>query len=214
MSFDKGIELIIGSMFCDKTSEFIRRIRREKIARRNCQVFKPALAYRYGDEIISHNKDKLECLSVDSSEELKQKLKKETEIVGIDEIQFFDDNIINFLVDNQVNYHFIIAGLPLDFRGEPFKFKKSEKHIGELMPYSRITYLNAICTYSVGENICGENAYFSQRLIDGKPAYYDSPLVLVGGTDSYEARCMKHFYKPIKGEKNKFLVEGKVLDLS
>lgn len=213
MSFEKGIELIIGPMFCDKTSEFIRRIRREKIAGRNCQSFKPILENRYGEEIISHNKDKLKCFPVDSLEELKQKLKKETEVIGIDEIQFFEDNIINFLVDNQINYHFITAGLPLDFRGEAFKFKKSEKHIGELMPYCRITYLNAICTYSVNEKICGKNAYFSQRFIDGKLAHYDSPLVLVGGKE-YEARCMEHFHKPIKGEKNKFLVEGKVIDLS
>lgn len=213
MSFDGGIELIIGPMFCGKTSELIRRIRREKIAGRNCQLFKPALDTRYGGEIISHDKDKLECFSVDSLKELKQKLKKETKIVGIDEIEFFDDNIINFLIDNQINYHFIITGLPLDFRGEPFKFKNLEKDIGELMTYSRITYLNAICTYFIGENICGKNAYFSQRLIDGKPAHYDSPLVLVGGKESYEARCMEHFYKPIKGEKNKFLVGGKILDL-
>jgi len=198
MSFDKGIELIIGPMFCGKTSELIRRVRREKIAGRNCQLFKPALDNRYGEEIISHDKDKLKCFSIDSLKELKQRLKKETEVVGIDEIQFFDENIINFLIDNQINYYFIISGLPLDFRGEPFKFKKSERHIGELMPYSRTTYLNAICTYSTGENICGKNAYFTQRLIDGKPAHYDSPLVLVGGKESYEARCMEHFFRPIK----------------
>lgn len=199
MSFDKGIELIVGPMFCGKTSELIRRIRREKIAGRNCQLFKPALENRYGKEIVSHDKDKLECFSVASLEELKQKLKKGTDIVGIDEIQFFEDNIINFLIDNQRDYQFIVAALPLNFRGEPFKFKESERHIGELMPYSRTTYLNAICTYSVCENICGKDAHFSQRLIDGKPVPYDSPLILVGGGESYEARCMEHFCKPIKG---------------
>ncbi len=205
MPLKKGIELIVGPMFCGKTEELLRRLRRIEIPERRIQLFKPTIDMRYSEDSVStHFGLKVPGIVVVNTSELKEKFDKKAEVIGIDEIQFFDDEIISFLLNNQTDYLFIVAGLPLDFRGEPFKFRNSERHIGDLEPYTRPTYLSAIC------NTCGKEADFTQRLIDGKPAPYDSPLILVGGKDSYEARCIEHLYMPIKGEKNKFLVNGEI----
>lgn len=126
------------------------------------------------------------------------------DIIGIDEIQFFDDKILDFCLGYSLERLIIVTGLNLDFRGEPFKFRNSKKHIGELMPYSQVTSLSAVCTYSDNKKICGRDAYFTQRFINGKPAEYHSPLVLVGGKEKYEARCEMHFQRPEKTDKLKF----------
>lgn len=187
MDFDRGIELIVGPMFCGKTEELMRRLRRARIVESNIQVFKPDIENRYSKEdLATHYGQLMPGTAIKNIDELIKNLKKETKIVGIDEIQFLDDRIIDFSVENQMNYLFIFAGLSLDFGGEPFKFKNSKRHIGDLMPYSRVTSLSAIC------NKCGRDAYFSQRLID------DSQLILVGGEETYEARCINHFIIPTK----------------
>ncbi len=198
MDFDRGIELIVGPMFCGKTEELMRRIRRAEIAKRNVKVFKPVKDDRYSKESLStHYGLRMPGIAIKNIDELIRNLKEGTEIIGIDEIQLLDDRIIDFSIKNQMNYLFIFAGLSLDFRGEPFKFRDSERHIGELMPYSKVTSLSALCTK------CGRDAYsFTQRLIDGNPAPYDSPLILVGGKETYEARCIKHFITPIKNHNN------------
>jgi len=208
MQLKRGIELIIGPMFCGKTEELLRRLRRIKIPNTQIQLFKPAIDTRYSENDVStHSGLNMPGILVKDTAELIEKFDKEAEVIGIDELQFFDDKIIDFLLDNQDKHLFIVSGLPLNFRGNPFKFKDSEKHIGDLMPYTRITTLNAVC------NTCGTDADFTQRLINSKPAHYDSPLILVGGKESYEARCIKHFHKPIKGEEDKFLVNNKIVTL-
>ena len=189
MDFDRGIELIVGPMFCGKTEELMRRIRRAEIAKRKIQVFKPDIETRFSKEdLATHYGQLMQGIPVKDIGELIRNLKEETEIIGIDEIQFFDDKIIEFSIENQRKYLFILAGLSLDFRGESFRFRDSERHIGHLMPYSKITSLNAIC------NKCGREANYSQRLIDDP----DSPLIKVGGEKDYEARCIKHFIIPTK----------------
>ena len=195
MDFDKGIELIVGPMFCGKTEELMRRLRRAEIAKRNVQVFKPVIEDRYsGKDLSTHYGLRMPGIAVKNIDELVANLKEETEIVGVDEIQFFDDRIIDFSIENQNNYLFVFAGLSLDFRGEPFKFRGSEKHIGELMPYSKVTSLSAICTK------CGRDAHFSQKLIGGNLAPYGSSLIKVGTAKDYEARCIKHFKIPVKNQ--------------
>lgn len=209
MQLKKGIELIVGPMFCGKTDELLRRLRRMKVANGNVQLFKPSIDTRYSKNNVStHDGTSMPGILVENTSELKTKYNKKIDVIGIDEIQFFDENIIDFVVENQTKYLFILSGLPLDFRGEPFKFKNSEKHLGDLMPYTRITSLDSIC------NACRkEGADFTQRLINNKPANYDSPLILVGGSESYEARCLRDFYKPIKGMPDKFLKNGKIIAL-
>lgn len=190
------IDLIIGCMFCGKTRELLRKIRMELVSERNIRLFKPIIDNRYENNlIISHDKDNLIAIPVNSTEEIYSYLDDSVDVIGIDEVQFFDDKIVDFCLE-QVSKQkkVIVSGLNLDFRGEPFKFKNSNKHIGELMPYSIITHLRAICKYKdKNHKICGKPADFSQRITNGKVAPYNSPLILVGSNDKYEARCRSHF---------------------
>jgi thymidine kinase len=174
------IELICGSMFSGKTEELIRRTRRAVIARQKVQVFKPSLDIRYAEQkVVSHNGADYGAIPVDSAEAILNTLDPDTTVVAIDEIQFFDDAIVAVceqLADS--GKRVICAGLDLDFRGQPFG----------PMPYllaraEDVNKLSAICV------ICAEPATRTQRLIDGRPAAYDDPVVLIGAAEVYEARC-------------------------
>lgn len=177
------IELICGSMFSGKTEELLRRIRRTEIARRNIQVFKPRIDDRYGQtRVSSHNGVAHDNVHVVvSAAELLRTVEEETEVVAIDEIQFFDDAIIEAcdqLAD--MGKRVLVAGLDQDFRGEAFG------PMPEMLARAeRVDKLHAICV------VCGASASRTQRLIDGRPARYDEPVILVGGSESYEARCRK-----------------------
>lgn len=174
------IELICGSMFSGKTEELIRRVKRAKIARQKVQVFKPQLDDRYGQQkVSSHNGLELEAVPVTSAEELIAQVDPDTSVVAIDEVQFFDWQIAEIaqeLADS--GKRVIMAGLDMDFRAEPFG------PLPLLMAQAeKVDKLNAICV------ICGAPASRTQRLIDGKPASYDDPVILVGASEVYEARC-------------------------
>jgi thymidine kinase len=182
-----SIEVITGSMFCGKTDELIRRLRRATIARQKVQVFKPAIDNRYHTEkVTSHAGSEYAAYPVTSSQEILKRLDAGTTVVGIDEAQFFDANIIKVahqLADRGVRV--IIAGLDTDFRGEPFG------SIPVLMSQAeRVDKLHAICM------VCGEAASRTQRLVDGRPARYDEPIVVVGASEMYEARCRQHHMVP------------------
>jgi thymidine kinase len=195
----RGIEIIIGPMFCGKTSELLRRIRREKIAGSRVQLFKPLIDKRYSkEEVVSHDYLKEFAFKVGSTNGIKKFLDPDVEIIGIDEIQFFDDYIIDFCLDYSKSKLIIAAAPALDFRDEPFKFRDSKRHIGDLLPYCKITSLTSICTYKKAEEICGKEAIHTQRILNEKPAEYDSPLIMIGGKETYEARCDEHYIKPIK----------------
>jgi len=196
------IEIITGPMFCGKTEELIRKIRKEFISERKVQLFKPAIDTRYSDTRIStHNGSTIEAIPVRSSKEVQEKIKQNTEVIGIDEIQFLDDKIIDLAIKlHNSEKRVLLACLNMDFRGEPFKFKDSEKHVGYLMALANhVITLSAICTHKEDGKICGSQAFYTQRLINGKPASYDSPLIMIGSKDKYEARCKKHHIisKPI-----------------
>ena len=175
------IELVCGSMFSGKTEELLRRIRRAEIARKKVQVFKPTIDRRYGVErVASHNgvaRD--DAIVVTSSAEILGLLDPATEVVAVDEVQFFDEGVVDLcdlLADRGMRI--IAAGLDQDFRGEPFGPMPRLLAIAE-----QVDKLTAICV------LCGASATRTQRLIDGKPARYDDPIILVGGSESYEARC-------------------------
>ncbi|MGM0419963.1 MAG: thymidine kinase [Bacillota bacterium] len=174
------LELITGPMYCGKSEEMIRRLRRVKIARHTAQVFKPRLDDRYDrTNVVSHNGASIEAIAVDRPEDILDRVEADTEVVGIDEIQFFSPDIIGVceqLADK--GKRVIIAGLDRDFRGEPFG------PVPELMARSEyIEKLHAICIK------CGEPATRTQRLIEGEPAAYDDPVIMVGAQEVYEARC-------------------------
>jgi thymidine kinase len=180
-SYNGGwIEVVCGSMFSGKTEELIRRIRRARIARQKVQVFKPMLDNRYATErVASHNGLSWEAVPVGSAAEIPDHLDADTTVVAVDEAQFFDwqlSQVCSSLA--QQGLRVILAGLDTDFRGEPFG------PMPLLMAEAEeVTKLQAICV------TCGAPASRTQRLIDGRPAAYDDPVILVGGSESYEARC-------------------------
>ncbi len=178
---DRGwIEVICGSMFSGKTEELIRRVRRAQIARQKVQVFKPRLDDRYQFErVASHTGMQLDAIVVGGAREIPPLVAPDTTVVVIDEGQFFDwtiADVCDFLADN--GRRVIIAGLDLDFRGEPFG------PMPLLMAQAeRVDKLQAICV------VCGAPASRTQRLINGQPASYDDPVIMVGAEEVYEARC-------------------------
>lgn len=183
------LEVITGSMFSGKTDELIRRLRRATIARQRVQVFKPAIDIRYAvSKVTSHAGNNFSAIPVSSPEEIFDKLEKETTVVALDEAQFFDPSVIQ-VVQNLANrgLRVIVAGLDMDFRGEPFGPMPALMALAE-----NVDKLHAICM------VCGENASRTQRLVNGSPAYFDDPVVIVGAAELYEARCRIHHEVPRK----------------
>lgn len=182
-----SVEVITGSMFCGKTDELIRRLRRASIAKQKVQVFKPALDNRYGDsKVTSHAGSQYEATSVENAADIRNKLEKETTVVAIDEAQFMDDDIVALV--NELagkGMRVIVAGLDTDFRAEPFGPMPALISQAEW-----VDKLQAICM------VCGNAAARTQRLVDGKPARDDDPIVIVGAEELYEARCRKHHEVP------------------
>lgn len=175
------IEVITGVMFSGKSEELIRRVRRAIIARRRVQVFKSHLDARYTGllSISTHDGREIEATPVDSAAEIFRQVRPDTELVAIDEAQFLDPEVVTVasaLAARGVRV--VLAGTDTDFRGEPFGA------MGDLLAIAEsVDKLQAICV------ICGDLATRNQRLVDGKPARYDSPTILVGGREAYEARC-------------------------
>ncbi len=186
--YDGGwIELICGSMFSGKTEELIRRLIRAEIARQKIQVFKPALDTRYEvGKVSSHSGKYYEAIAVRNAAEIASLIEEDVDVVAIDEVQFFDWAVAE-LCERLANKgrRVILAGLDLDFRGEPFG------PMPLLMAQAeQVDKLQAICM------VCGAPASRTQRLINGKPAHYDDPIIMVGASEVYEARCRRHHEVP------------------
>jgi len=181
------IEVVCGSMFSGKTEELIRRVRRAQIAKQKVQVFKPAIDDRYGiEKITSHNGLFVEAQPVLDAAAIPGLVKEDTQVVSVDEVQFFDWQIANVCRDlADSGRRVILAGLDMDFRGEPFG------PMPLLMAEAEeVEKLHAICV------VCGATASRTQRLINGSPASYDDPIILVGASEVYEARCRYHHEVP------------------
>jgi thymidine kinase len=172
------IEVIVGSMFSGKSEELIRRLRRAKIARQKVQVFKPEIDSRYSNNhIVSHSEIKHESANVRTSAEVRARVELQTEVVGIDEGQFFDNELIgvaNELAERGVRV--IIAGLDQDYTGKPWEPMPQLLAIAEY-----ITKTHAICVR------CGQPANYSQRIFESEER------VAVGAAGMYEARCRQCF---------------------
>lgn len=174
------IEVICGCMFAGKSEELIRRINTLEYARKNIIVFKPLIDDRYSeDEIASHKGNKIKCYSISKSKDILKFIEDDTDVVAIDEVQFFDEDIIpicEMLADKQIRV--MVAGLDKDFKGKPFYI------MSELLARAEfVTKLSAICVK------CGAPATITQRLVNNKPASYKDPIILIGASESYEARC-------------------------
>lgn len=192
------VELICGSMFSGKSEELIRRIKRATYGNLSVRVFKPAIDNRYHEEsVVSHNGSSILARPVEKATDILDHITDDIDVIGIDEIQFFDEAIVS-IVDQlaDLGHRVIVAGLDTDFRGEPFGV------MPELMAMSEmVTKLNAICPR------CGSPASRTQRLIDGEPASYDDPIILVGASESYEPRCRHCHEVPNKPVEHKIVRE-------
>lgn len=175
------LEIICGPMFSGKSEELIRRLRRAIIAKQRAMTFKHALDNRFSfDCVASHTGDKIDAQAIDTPERILEFVKKGgVDVIGIDEVQFFANSIV-YVVDELVHSgkRVIAAGLDLDFKGIPFGPMPTLLTLAD-----EVMKLKAICA------ICGKDAPFSQRLIDGKPAKYTDPIILIGAQESYQARC-------------------------
>ena len=177
------IECITGSMFSGKSEELIRRLRRGVYAKQKVIVFKPTIDDRYHKEkIVSHNGNAIEAINITEAKEIEQHDLSDVDIIGIDEIQFFDRTVVDIAQSlAKKGYRVITAGLDMDFKGEPFD------PVPEMLAVSEhITKLQAVCA------VCGASSSRTQRLIDGRPAKYDDPIIMVGANESYEPRCRAH----------------------
>lgn len=191
------LEVICGCMFAGKTEELIRRINVLSYARKNILVFKPKIDDRYSTtEIASHAGSKVPCIVISEAKEILNHVNYDTDVVAIDEVQFFDEDIVDiceYLADSGLRV--MVAGLDKDFRGEPFGV------LPDLLTRAEfVTKLTAVCAK------CGAPATRTQRIINGKPASFNDPIVLVGAKEAYEPRC-RHCHeiveKPIKFENQK-----------
>ena len=191
------IEVICGCMFAGKTEELIRRIDVLSYARKNILVFKPKIDDRYSTtEIASHAGSKVPCIVISEAKEILNHVNYDTDVVAIDEVQFFDEDVVDiceYLADSGLRV--MVAGLDKDFRGEPFGV------LPDLLTRAEfVTKLTAVCAK------CGAPATRTQRIINGKPASFNDPIVLVGAKEAYEPRC-RHCHeiveKPIKFENQK-----------
>jgi len=174
------VEVVCGSMFSGKTEELIRRVKRAQIAKQKVQVFKPATDTRYDlEKVTSHSGGQIEATIVPDAESILSLVEPDTSVVAVDEVQFFNweiAEICEVLADRGLRV--IAAGLDMDFRGEPFG------PMPILMAQAEIVdKLQAICVQ------CGAPANRTQRLVDGRPANYDDPVIQVGASEVYEARC-------------------------
>ena len=174
------IEVIAGPMFSGKSEELIRRVRRALIARQSVLVFKPKLDNRYHEShVVSHDGKQVAAIPVESAAEMEAHLDPLPQVVAVDEVQFLDRGLLS-LVERLAaqGVRVILAGLDLDFRGEPFGL------MPELLARAEfVEKLSAICPR------CGAPATRTQRLVNGKPARYSDPVILVGAEEHYEPRC-------------------------
>ena len=194
------IEVICGVMFSGKSEELIRRVRRAMIARKNVQVFKSHLDERYAGlyQVSSHDGRTTQAVPIDTPEQIVRQLSAGTQVVAIDEAQFLDESIVDVVTQIAGSgKRVILAGTDTDFRGEPFGPMPRLLAVAEV-----VDKLHAICV------VCGNPASRNQRLIGGKPARYDSPTIMVGSAESYEARCRRCHAVPRVDEDQVVLIQS------
>ncbi|MFV0379676.1 MAG: thymidine kinase [Anaerorhabdus sp.] len=174
------LEVISGCMFAGKTEELIRRVKVLEFAKKKVLVFKPKIDNRYSEtKVISHAGSSLDGIVIEKSLEILDYISDDIDTVAIDEVQFFDETIVDvcdYLAG--IGKRVMVAGLDMDFKGQPFGVMPTLITQAEF-----VTKLTAVCT------VCGSPATRTQRLVDGKSANWNDPLILVGASESYEARC-------------------------
>lgn len=186
------ITVVCGSMFAGKSEELIRRARRALYAKKRVQVFKPAIDVRYDQTmVVTHEGMRHEAAPVNSVAEIRANVADDAQVVLIEEAQFFDESIVDLAVElADRGVEVILAGLDQDFRRRPFGPMPTLLSVAD-----EVVKLRAICMK------CGATASHTQRIVDGRPAHKDEPLVVIGATEAYEARCRKCY--ELRGERRK-----------
>ncbi len=176
------IEVVVGPMYSGKSEELIRRMKRAKIAKQNIIVFKPQIDNRYSkQDVVSHSGDSIEAIPIEKASQIYDLIDECTQVVGIDEVQFFDQEIVDRAINlASKGIRVVAAGLDMDFKGEPFGPTPKLLAVAEF-----VDKIQAVCS------LCGQPATRTQRLIDGQPARYDDPIIQIGAVESYQARCRK-----------------------
>jgi len=177
-----SIEIIVGPMYAGKSEELLRRINRARIAGQKVLVFKPSIDDRYSvDNIACHSGKQMSCIAVEKAQQLLDYINEnpDYDVLAIDEVQFLGEEIVQVCKESaDSGKRVICSGLDMDFRGEPFQVVP---HLMAIAEY--VTKLTAIC------KVCKLPATRTQRLVNGKPAKYSDPIILVGAEEGYEARC-------------------------
>jgi thymidine kinase len=187
-----SLTVVCGSMFAGKSEELIRRARRALYAKKRVQVFKHSIDDRYDESmVVTHMGVQHAAIPVATVRDIREKLDPDAQVIAIEEVQFFESAIIALVLElADQGKEVICAGLDQDFRRETFG------PMGELLAMAdEVVKLRAICMK------CGATASHTQRIIDGRPAHRDDPIILIGATDSYEARCRKCF--ELRGQKKR-----------
>lgn len=184
-----SLVVVCGSMFAGKTEELIRRARRALYARKKVQVFKPTIDRRYDESmVVTHMGVRHEAEPVVSVAEMRSKILPDTQVVLIEEVQFFDETIVDLAVSlADRGLQVVVAGLDQDFRRQPFGPMPALMAVAD-----EVVKLRAICMK------CGAPASHTYRMIEGRPAHWNDPIILIGATEAYEARCRRCF--KIRGE--------------
>lgn len=200
------LKTIAGGMYSGKTDHLITDIVHQEIAKKNVKVFKPAIDDRWemSNKIASRAGAEHAATPIKAAREILQHIDASTQVVAIDEVQFLDPEIVDVVeILQELDIAVFVAGLPTDFRYEPFG------QMPILMAKAdEVERLTAICTYESDGEVCGHPATRTQRLVDGVPANYHDPIVLVGDSESYEARCREHQFVPGKPDKSTKLTRG------
>lgn len=203
--FKGCIDVICGPMFAGKTEELLRILNRLEYAKIPFLTFKNKIDTRTIETLKSRNGKEIKTIQVESSIDILNHLKNNSNInvIAIDEVQFFDEDIIDIIrILANKGFYIILSGLDKDFRGEPFEIMKAILCIAD-----RVIKLTAICIK------CGNLATYTQRLINSKPATYKDPIILIGDQESYEARCYQHFEYQKEKESNVEKLVNEILEL-
>lgn len=193
------VHVVTGCMFSGKSTELRRLINREYEGGRPYQLFKSVLDNRYGakEELTTHDGQTMPCQFIRSTNDLLTKL-DDSPVIGIEEAQFLDKKIITVVNDlANAGRLVVVAGLNTDFRGLPFPFMDGQTMADLIAMANVVTMLSAKCKYMRSDGkLCGRDAFYTQRFIDGKPVSYFSPTIKVGGEESYQARCRQDHEVP------------------
>ncbi len=205
--FDKGFTFYVGNMFGGKTAQMVVDLQRAEIAGKKVQAFKLAWDNRYDEGYITANNGQLKfsAISIPDAKGIIKHLNSDTEILGIDELQFFDWSTINFIKQLKNKIKIIGTALQFDYRGEPFALREvgnkeidSKYHVGDLMSLAYpIIHKLPVCTHETNGKICAKEALYPQRLNeDGGLSKYEDKTIVVGGVNKYFPRCIEHFVMP------------------